>query len=335
MKKFTPVLLSFLIFTCFSCAQEKDIRSFEAMNTFMVLKSYGRKAVSANILAQQRIYELEDCISVTKKESDIFKVNNANGAEIVLQEDAFCPLQFALNMAGESEGLFNPLLYPVIREWGFTTGVYKVPESSVVKALMQNTDYTAVVLDKKKKSVKICPDMMIDLGAVGKGYAGDCAIQVLRANGIKSAILDLGGNVQTIGKKTDGSLWSVGIKNPWGEGSVAGLKISDKAVITSGGYERFFEQDGKRYIHIFDGKTGYPVENEISSVTIVCKSGLLGDSLSTTLFVMGVEKAIDFWQNRRDFDMLILTNDQTLFYTKTLETSLSILYHFSDIHVIE
>lgn len=320
---------------CFSCAQEKDIRSFEAMNTFMVLKSYGRKAVSANILAQQRIYELEDCISVTKKESDIFKVNNANGAEIVLQEDAFCPLQFALNMAGESEGLFNPLLYPVIREWGFTTGVYKVPESSVVKALMQNTDYTAVVLDKKKKSVKIRPDMMIDLGAVGKGYAGDCAIQVLKANGIKSAILDLGGNVQTIGTKPDGSLWSVGIKNPWGEGSVAGLRISDKAVITSGGYERFFDQDGKRYIHIFDGKTGYPVENEISSVTIVCKSGLLGDSLSTTLFVMGVEKAIDFWHNRKDFDMLILTNDQSLFYTKPLETSLSILYQFSDIHVIE
>lgn len=335
MKKFTLVMLSFLIFTCFSCAQEKDIRSFEAMNTFMVLKSYGRKSVRANILAQKRIYELEDRISVTKKESDIFKVNNANGAEIVLQEDAFCPLQFALNMAGESEGLFNPLLYPVIREWGFTTGVYKVPESSVVNALMQNTDYTAVVLDKKKKSVKIRPDMMIDLGAVGKGYAGDCAIQVLKTNGIKSAILDLGGNVQTIGKKPDGSLWSIGIKNPWGEGSVAGLKISDKAVITSGGYERFFEQDGKRYIHIFDGKTGYPVDNEISSVTIVCKSGLLGDSLSTTLFVMGVEKAIDFWQNRRDFDMLILTNDQTLFYTKTLETSLSILYQFNDIHVIE
>lgn len=301
----------------------------------MVLKSYGRKAVRANILAQQRIYELEDCISVTKKESDIFKVNNANGAEIVLQEDAFCPLQFALNMAGESEGLFNPLLYPVIREWGFTTGVYKVPESSVVKALMQNTDYTAVVLDKKKKSVKIRPDMMIDLGAVGKGYAGDCAIQVLKANGIKSAILDLGGNVQTIGTKPDGSLWSVGIKNPWGEGSVAGLRISDKAVITSGGYERFFDQDGKRYIHIFDGKTGYPVENEISSVTIVCKSGLLGDSLSTTLFVMGVEKAIDFWHNRKDFDMLILTNDQSLFYTKPLETSLSILYQFNDIHVVE
>lgn len=335
MKNSTPVLLSFLIFTCFSCAQEKDIRSFEAMNTFMVLKSYGRKSVRSNILAQARIFELEDCISVTKKESDIFKVNNANGAEIVLQEDAFCPLQFALNMAGESEGLFNPLLYPVIREWGFTTGVYKVPESSVISALMQNTDYTTVVLDKKKKSVKIRPDMMIDLGAVGKGYAGDCAIQLLRANGIKSAILDLGGNVQTIGKKPDGSLWSVGIKNPWGEGSVAGLKISDKAVITSGGYERFFEQDGKRYIHIFDGKTGYPVENEISSVTIVCKSGLLGDSLSTTLFVMGVEKAIDFWQNRRDFDMLILTNDQTLFYTKTLETSLSILYQFNDIHVVE
>lgn len=301
----------------------------------MVLKSYGRKSVRANILVQSRILGLEDCISVTKKESDIFKINNANGAEIVLQEDAFCPLQFALNMAGESEGLFNPLLYPVIREWGFTTGVYKVPKSSVINALMQNTDYTAVVLDKKKKSVKIRPDMMIDLGAVGKGYAGDCAIQVLKTNGIKSAILDLGGNVQTIGKKPDGSLWSVGIKNPWGEGSVAGLKISDKAVITSGGYERFFEQDGKRYIHIFDGKTGYPVENEISSVTIVCKSGLLGDSLSTTLFVMGVEKAIDFWHNRKDFDMLILTNDQTLFYTKTLETSLSILYQFNDIHVIE
>ena len=335
MKKSVSVLFICSLFILFSCSQEKDVLSFEAMNTFMILKSYGRKSARANILAQQRIYELEDCISVTKKNSDISLLNNSNGKETILHEDSFYPLEFALEMAKESEGLFNPLLYPVIREWGFTTGSYKVPEYDVIKKLLSYTNYANIFLNKKTMSVRLEENMMVDLGAVGKGYAGDCAIEVLKANGIKSAILDLGGNVQTLGKKPDGNLWSIGIKNPWGEGSVAGVKIFDKAVITSGGYERYFDEDGKRYIHIFDGKTGYPVDNEIESVTIICKSGLLGDSLSTAIFVMGTEKAIAFWKQRKDFDMLILTKDKKILCTKNLEENLSLLYQFSSVLFIE
>lgn len=329
-----PLFFLFLALTV-SCSCGKDVRSFEAMNTFMVIKSYGRKAAKANLLAQKRICELEDFISVTKAESDVCRVNESLGNEIVLHDETFFVLDFALKTADESSGVFNPLLYPVIREWGFTTGEYRVPAKPEIERLMGFTDYRKVKLNPEKKSVALEKNMMIDLGAVGKGYAGDCALQVLRQNGIKSAVLDLGGNVQVLGKKTDGSLWKIGVKSPWGEGTAAGLEAEDMAVISSGGYERFFEKDGKRYIHIFDGRTGFPAENELAAVTVVCKTGLLGDSLSTTLFVMGLEEACAFWRNRRDFDMILLTNDRRIFYTEPLSERISLLYPFEAVSVVE
>lgn len=333
----------YLFFACFilstffllSCSQKSDLLSFEVMNTFMTIKSYGKNSRKANLLAKEKIMELENLISVTREESDIYRLNHSDGKTVILNEESFYPLSFALEMAGATEGLFNPLLYPVIHEWGFTTGEYKVPEDIRIKDLLSYCDYKKVLLNPKEKSVKIQKDMMIDLGAVGKGYAGDQAIKILKEKGIKSAILDLGGNVQTIGRKIDGKLWSIGIKNPFDSGISLGLKIEDMAVITSGGYERYFEENGKRYIHIFDGRKGFPVENNVASVTIVCKSGLLADSLSTSIFVMGEDEAYNFWKSRSDFEMIIITKDKKLIYTKNLSQNISITASFSAVEVFE
>ena len=183
--------------------------------------------------------------------------------------------------------------------------------------------------------------MQLDFGAVGKGYAGDRAAEILKKNGIKSAILDFGGNIQTIGNKPDGSAWTVGIKNPWaaaegGNAVACGVKIRDKAVITSGGYERFFiGEDGKKYIHIFDGKTGRPVENDLESVTIICEKGLYGDALSTSLFVMGKEKAVQFWKENRDFDFILITKKRELLCTKSIKDEMKIIFDFENISIVE
>ena len=170
--------------------------------------------------------------------------------------------------------------------------------------------------------------MQLDFGALGKGYAGDRTVQFLKDKGITSALLDFGGNIQALGTKPDGSLWTIGIKNPWNDESnssvICSLKISDKAVVTSGGYERFFiGTDGKKYIHIFDSKTGCPVQSDLESVSIVCPSGLYADALSTSLFVMGKNQAIAFWKQHQDFDFILLTKDKEMLYSEGLKNFLN------------
>lgn len=330
--------LSFLIinFIFVSCNSQKDIKSFEAMNTFMTIQSFGSKAKKANIAVQTRIENLEKDISTTKEESFIYKINHNNGNPVQVNSDTFELINFAINKAYESEGALNIALYPVISAWGFTNGNYRIPAKDEIQNLLTHTDYTKIIL-RDDKTVSVDNEMKIDLGALGKGYAGDEAIKILKNMGIKSAILDLGGNIQTLGAKTDGSDWTVGIKNPWGEnGVIAGIKIRNQAVITSGGYERFFTgEDGKKYIHIFDGKEGRPVENEIASVTIISDSGLYGDTLSTTMYVMGLEKACKYWMEHRDYEMVIITKDQQLYYTTGLKDKLILRYDFSNIFSIQ
>lgn len=335
MKKHTFLLL-IIAFLLTACGQTKDIKSFEAMNTFMTVQAYGKNAKKAKQLIKQRIEVLEDFFSTTKINSDVYKLNNSQETETVVHPETFEILQFALKMANETSGALNPCLYNITSAWGFTTGSYRVPSQDEISFLLKRTDFNHLQMDQERSTVTLETGMQVDFGAVGKGYAGDQAIKILKEQGVKSAILDLGGNIQTLGTKPDGSEWKVGIKSPFGGRAVAGVKVCDKAVITSGGYERFFTaDDGNSYIHIFDGKTGRPVKNEIASVTIICESGLYGDSLSTALFVMGTEKAVAYWKTHREFEFIIITIDEDLIYTKGLESKIQLLEDFESVTVIE
>ena len=166
---------------------------------------------------------------------------------------------------------------------------------------------------------------MIDLGAVGKGYAGDEAAQILRERGITAALLDIGGNIQAIGTKPDGSDWRVGLKDPFSGGVLGIIQVSDVAVVTSGNYERFFTgEDGKVYGHIIDPETGHPVENGIASVSVIASEGKLCDALSTALFVMGLENAQDYWRQRRNFEMILIMEDGDIYLTEGIRDSFSL-----------
>lgn len=310
------VLSSLLIFSCKS--DEKTVLQFEAMNTIMTVQLYGPNAQNAATQVVQKIGDLEKSISSTLPDSYISLLNRPGGQFSKTDEHTFYLLDYAKKMGIATDGALNIALYPVIKEWGFTTGDYKVPSQDKIDELLLHTDFTKINLFEGNQ-VQIEEGMQLDLGAVGKGYAGDLAVEVLKNLGIKSALLDLGGNIQALGTKSDGSPWKIGVKNPWGGEAVAGLYINNEAVITSGGYERFFDTlDGKRYIHIFDGKTGYPVENDLESVTIISESGLYADSLSTALFVMGFEGAKSFWEKHQDFQMILITKEHKIFYTPLL-----------------
>lgn len=319
-----------------SCTPKKDVNTFEAMNTFMTIQCYASNPAKINKQVQERILYLEDLFSTTKENSDIYNINHNQNNFIKVQPETLEIIDFSKTMAVKTGGALNPALYPITSAWGFTTGNYHVPEDSEIQQLLAYTDFNRINLDHENSAVSVADNMMLDLGAVGKGFAGDQAIALMKSKGVKSAILDLGGNIQTLGNKPDGSRWTIGIKNPWGGNAVAGLRISNQVVITSGGYERYFTGDDNRdYIHIFDGTTGRPVANDIASMTIVCDSGLYGDSLSTALFVMGARKAVEYWRANPDFQFLLIKNDGTLIYTKGLEDSINIMSEFSYIQVIE
>ncbi len=189
--------------------------------------------------------------------------------------------------------------------------------------LLEKVGYDKVELNNDQ--IQMEPGGMIDLGAVGKGYAGDEAAQILRERGITAALLDIGGNIQAIGTKPDGSDWRVGLKDPFSGGVLGIIQVSDVAVVTSGNYERFFTgEDGKVYGHIIDPATGHPVENGIASVSVIASEGKLCDALSTALFVMGLENAQDYWRQHRNYEMILIMEDGDIYLTEGIRDSFSL-----------
>ena len=167
--------------------------------------------------------------------------------------------------------------------------------------------------------------MALDLGAVAKGYTGDQAAAYIKEQGITSALINLGGNVQAVGTKPDGSLWRIGLRDPFSEGNVGTLTVENSAVVTSGGYQNYFMgEDGQVYWHILDPDTGYPARTGLASVTVVAPEGVKCDALSTALFVMGLDGALDYWRAHGDFELILITEDREFYLTPGLEDTFTL-----------
>lgn len=332
MNKILKIFALFSItFLLISCGEKNSSTSFNAMDTFMTIQAYGKKSPQAIENAKKLILQIEQNISTTNSTSDIFRLNH--GETPAVSNDTLTLTSYSLKFAEKTQGAFNPALYPITSAWGFTTGNYNVPSESHITELLKLTDYSKIKIESD--TIKMEPGMALDFGAIGKGYAGDQAIQFLRESGITSALLDLGGNIQTLGNKPDGKEWNIGIKSPWTGKAALAIRISNKAVITSGGYERFFTaDDGQDYIHIFNGKNGMPVNNGIAGVTIVTESGLYADALSTSMFVMGLNDSAEYWKQHPDFEMIIFTDEQDLYFTEGLQEKLTPLTEFNSVSVI-
>ena len=287
---------------------------FIAMDTYISLTLYGENGEKASSECKKEIERLEAMLSVTDENSEISLINNAQGAKTAVSAETAELIDFSLKAGDISGGCLDVTVYPVVREWGFTTGEYKVPAPDVLSELLKNTGYEKVILENN--AVILPPDGKIDLGAVAKGYAGDKAIEILKNKGISSGLISLGGNIQTIGGKPDGTPWNVAVRDPFSEENFGILRITDKAVVTSGNYERFFEENGKLYHHIIDPSDGYPADNGIVSATVIGDKGALCDALSTAIFVMGTEKAEELWKSRSDFEMILVTDEKEIFITE-------------------
>ena len=250
-------------------------------------------------------------------------IHDSSGQTVTVDWKTAELLSYALDMAEETNGALEPTIYPVLTAWGFTTGKNRVPAETELAELLEKVGYDKVELNNDQ--IQMEPGGMIDLGAVGKGYAGDEAAQILRERGITAALLDIGGNIQAIGTKPDGSDWRVGLKDPFSGGVLGIIQVSDVAVVTSGNYERFFiGEDGKVYGHIIDPATGHPVENGIASVSVIASEGKLCDALSTALFVMGLENAQDYWRQHRNYEMILIMEDGDIYLTEGIRDSFSL-----------
>ena len=312
-------LAAAIILTGCKSYNEADIKTTEffAMDTYISISAYGsdsKEAEKALDNCRKEIKSLDSQFSVTNADSEVSRINGSKGQGISLSNDADKILTSALELSEKTKGALDISLYPIVREWGFTTGEYKIPSKETLAELLKNTGYEKISC--KDNFLTMPEEFMIDLGAVAKGYGSDRAIQILKEKGITSALVNLGGNIALLGSKPDGSDWSVGVQDPFGDGYACVVKVSDKYIVTSGNYQRYFEEGGKRYCHIIDPETGCPVDNGLASVTVIGDSGIICDGLSTALFVMGEQGAADFWREQGDFEMIIVTEDKRVLATE-------------------
>lgn len=294
-----------------------DNRNLFAMDTFMAVTAYGEQCSEAVEAAEEEIRRLDSLLSTGDADSEIGKLNRQGEAS--LSEDTRYLLERSLRLAEETDGAFDIAIYPVMKAWGFTDGNYRVPSREQLDQLLPLCDVSLIQLDPDTGTVSFQEEgVQIDLGGIAKGYASSQIIKLYQEYGIESGIVNLGGNVQTLGRKPDGSRWRIAIQHPLIEDEKLGvLSVQDRAVITSGGYERYFEMDGNTYHHIIDPTSGEPAKNGLISVTIISRDGALADGLSTSLFIMGKEKAEAFWRAHSDqFDAIMLTDDGTLYVTE-------------------
>ena len=311
MKKI-PALLCVLLCLC-ACARTQTVtQEIFAMDTVISVTSYNNEENAADAVRQvsEIIRALEDTLSVTRADSEVAAVNRDGGGTLSAETAAL--LQRSLALSAETDGAFSPALYTLTSLWGFTTDTQRVPAEEEIAAVLAAMEAGGVTLADNAVTLD---GVQLDFGAVAKGYAAAKAAAALKAAGV-TAVLSLGGNVQTVGEKPDGTPWQIGIRDPHDpDANIGVLRLGETAVVTSGGYQRYFEEAGTRYCHILDPATGYPASSGLASVTIVAEDGFLADGLSTALYVMGLDAAAEFWRSRDDFEAVLVTDNGRIYVT--------------------
>ena len=317
MKRFLTVLFfGVLLLSVSACGMvTSESRETFAMDTVMNFSAYGKGAEKALSDAVDLVNRLEDNYSVSRDSGEIARLNREGTA--LLTEETAALIRRCLEISDMTGGAFRPDLYELTSLWGFLGGENDVPADRDIEEMKKKLQLGSVILEgnlARLDSVKV------DLGAAVKGYAGQLIVDLWKEEGISSGVLSLGGNVQTLGLKPDGSLWNVGIVDPENPGvTLCVLHVGETAVVTSGGYQRYFEKDGIRYCHIMDAETASPVSNDLASVTVLVNDGLLADCLSTALFVMGFDRAASFLAQVGNVDAVLVKTDGSIFVTPGLK----------------
>lgn len=296
-------------------------RQLYAMDTVMGFTAYGKNCEEAVEAAIEEVQRLDALLSTGNDASEISALNEKGEGEV--SADTAALFQRGMELYEDTGGAFDFTIYPLMRLWGFPTKEYHVPSEQELREDLVLVDASKILLSGNE--VHLGPGQQVDFGGIAKGYTSARVIEIYEQYGVTSGMVSLGGNVQVLGTKPDGTDWRVGIQDPDGPRgeSLAVLPAKDCAVVTSGGYERYFEEDGNTYIHILDPETGCPVQGDLASVTVVSADGTLADALSTALYIMGSEEAASYWRDRADvFDMILITADGEIYVTEGISGKL-------------
>lgn len=294
---------------------------FFALDTHINLKARGINSNDALEECKQLIYNIENLISPYIESSEIYRINNNEGQPYQTSDIVYDIVETAIDYAKFTNGVFDPTISSVSMLWEFNSKDAKIPSQDEINLALKSVSYENIIL-LDDNYIQLKNDATIELGAIAKGYIADLLFEIYQKYDIESGIISLAGNIYLVGEKSENVAWTVGITDPENpnQQNIA-IKLSDISVVTAGAYERYFWLDNQFYHHILDTKTGYPTTEDITSVTIISKNSTLADVLSTTLFAMGFERAIDFLEEYPDIEAIIINEDNQVYITDNTKIS--------------
>lgn len=292
------------------------------MNTDITYRVFGEKAESAVAEAKSVLSTLEYKLSRFMPDSEVSKLNLFSGkGHVKISCETYEVLSFALLLSEISQGLFDITVAPLIDLWDYKHS-FHVPEVTRIQSVLPQVNFHDLLLNSQDKTACLRNEgQSIDLGGIAKGYASDRFIKTLKEHGVSSAFINIGGNVSTLRNKPDGSPWSVGIRHPRQNGCLLGaVKVTSKAVVTSGDYERYFtDMSGKRWHHILNPTTGFPANSGLISATVIDDSAMTADALSTAIFIAGFDKGLEYLMQFPGAEAILVDNQQQVFITQGLK----------------
>ncbi len=320
------LFLFILIFTLTSC-NISNVKPYSetsfALGTVCSITLYEKKSDFDLKEAFDIIVGLENRMSPIIEGSELYEINS-NAAEnpVFVSEDTFYVIKEGIKYAELPGSKFDITIGPLVNLWGIGTDRQNVPDLNLIETVLPSIGSEYIILNEENRSIFLQnKNIAVDLGGIAKGYAADLVKDFLIEEGFSKGIINLGGNVLTFGTKSEGKPWIIGIQNPVdSRGNYIGtLEVKESAVVTSGIYERYFEVEGRRYHHILDPDTGYPVDNDLLSITIVTPLGITADAYSTLVFSAGLIKGMGILESIEEMEGLFITKDKKIYVSSGLK----------------
>lgn len=324
MKKLLPIftiIICLILGGCTKSSSDKAIsKSGFYFDTIIEVTLYDSKYEYALDECMQMAEEYEGYFSDTKKDSDVYRINSHPNEPVEVSDATIELVNLGMQYSAESNGTFDICVGKLTDLWTFEDdNDFIIPDRQEVISALENVNYNNIHIDGN--TVTLSNDnCAIDLGGIAKGYIADKMKEYLKKEGVDSALINLGGNVLTIGTKKDNSKFTIGIQKPFSDDGtpILSIDIADKSVVTSGTYQRYAEIDGVLYHHIIDLKTGFPANNNLSSVSIICDSSTKADAYSTMIFLMGLNEGLQFVEENDDLEAIFIDNENNITYSSGL-----------------
>ena len=333
-KLITLVTIIILSLSITACSQTETVtepinRAELFMGTAIQLTIFDSNDEEILNKAFNRIVEIENLVSINKEGTEVDELNkNAGIKPVKLSEDSFNIIKTGVEYSKVSSGGYDISIGPLVKLWNIGQVDAKVPSEAEINEAINKVDYSKVEINEATKEVFLKEEgMLLDLGSIAKGYVADGLVKLLKEEGVNEAIIDLGGNIYALGKKSGTDNWKVGIQDPTSDrGNVVGaISVYDKSVVTTGIYERFLEQDNVKYHHVLDPKTGYPYESSITGVTIVSDKSMDADALSTLVFTMDVDEGMKYIESLENIEAIFITENKEVFISSGLQNNFELM----------